>query len=206
MKKNNKGFMLIEAIVSGTIVLTSMIVLYSIFNKLHTKYNEKNNYYNIDAVYATKETINYLMKNDFEKNINNIFENSNNFVLIGDNECQLKNKTKEDIEINLENINTNFCEKIQLLYGVKNMIIAEYDKTTLENLKNLTGVGNVDLNEIYNKDGILTTLEFNQALKDYIEYVIGYYEVSDNDTRFSYIVITELEDGNKHYFANLGIE
>ena len=42
MKKNNKGFMLIEAIISGTIVLTSMVLLYSTFGRLYNLYQEKN--------------------------------------------------------------------------------------------------------------------------------------------------------------------
>ena len=49
-------------------------------------------------------------------------------------------------------------------------------------------------------------IKFNKAMIDYIDYIIGYYGVSKSDTRFSYIVITEIVDGDKHYFANLGIE
>ena len=66
MKRNNKGFMLVEVIVTSTIVVTTMILLYSSFNKLSNNYKTKNSYYNLDATYATKEMINSMLKSDDE--------------------------------------------------------------------------------------------------------------------------------------------
>ena len=64
MIENNKGFMLLEAIVTSTVVLTTLIALYTSFSKLYNNYRTKNTYYNIDSVYATKEIINTIMTNN----------------------------------------------------------------------------------------------------------------------------------------------
>lgn len=175
MKKNKKGFMLAEAVVSATVIITSMVLLYSTFNRLYLLYSEKNSYYNIDAVYATKTMINSLMDNNFEKYINDIFVNSTHKVIIDDTTCN-KNES---------GTNDPLCTKIKDLYKVNRMIISEYDKSTLET--------------------DLKTLPINQSFKDYIDYVIGYYGVSNYDTKYSYIVLTEIKDGNDYYYANLGI-
>jgi hypothetical protein len=169
MKKNRKGFMLAEAVVSATVIITSMVMLYSTFNRLYSLYMDKNNYYNIDAFYATKEMINYLMDNNFEEEINNIFQNDTYKTLINSTTC----------------LGGNVCSKLKDLYSVNNMIISEYDKSTLE----------VDIK----------TLAINQSFKDYIDYVIGYYGVSNHDTKYSYIVLTELKVGSNYYYANIGI-
>lgn len=169
MKKNNKGFMLIEAIISGTIVLTSMVLLYSTFGRLYNLYQEKSTYYNVDAIYVTEKAIDYLLENDFNTYINNTFENSNHAILIDETTCDI----------------TNFCQDLKTLYNVNKMIITEYDKTTLENLKN--------------------TISINETFKNYIDFVIGYYQVGDTDTKYNYIVLTEIKEGENYYYANLGI-
>ena len=169
MKKNNKGFMLIEAIISGTIVLTSMVLLYSTFGRLYNLYQEKNTYYNVDAIYVTQKSIDYLLENDFNKFINDTFESSNHAILIDETNCNV----------------TNFCQDLKTLYNVNKMIITEYDKTTLENLKN--------------------TISINETFKNYINFIILYYQVGDTDTKYNYIVLTEIKEGENYYYANLGI-
>jgi len=184
MKKNKKGFMLAEAVVSSTVIITSMILLYSTFNRLYFLYSEKNSYYNIDAVYATKTMINSLMDNNFEKTINDIFVDSTYKVIMEDyiqDEKILEEKCLE----NETSPNDSLCTKLKDIYKVNRMIISEYDKSTLEeDIKNLT---------------------INQSFKDYIDYIVGYYGVSNHDTKYSYIVLTEIKDGADYYYANLGI-
>ena len=62
MLKSNKGFMLVEVVIVATVVLTTMTFLYTSINKLYNNYKVRNSYYNIDAMYATKEIINTMMK------------------------------------------------------------------------------------------------------------------------------------------------
>ena len=163
--------MLAEAVVSGTVIITSMVVLYSTFNRIYTIYSEKNNYYNIDAIYATKEMTNYLMNGNFEEYINDCFFDNRYNIFIDDSNCY--------------NYGDNVCLKLKDLYKVNKMIITEYDKSTLESdVKNLS---------------------LNKSFKDYIDYVIDYYGVSNHDTKFRYIILTEIKDGDNYYYANLGI-
>lgn len=184
MKKNNKGFMLVEAIISGTVVLTSMIVLYSTFSRLYGLYSERANYYSIDGVYATKLAIDWLWDKGFGKQINRIFDNNQYVDLIdGCNEGGCGVFLEDDNSENLMNGLTD----IGLNYKVNRMIIAAYDGSSLEEL-------------LKNKD-----INLNESFREYIEYVIGYYGVSNGDTQYSYIVLTEIKDGNNYYYANLGI-
>ena len=46
--KNNKGFMLAEAIITSTIVLTTLVGLYANFMKLYNVYKIRDTYYDID--------------------------------------------------------------------------------------------------------------------------------------------------------------
>ena len=187
MKKNRAGFMLAEAIITSVVVATAMIGLYATINKLFASYQKNNNYYNVDAVYATKSTINSLLKDDFNLFINNIIENNSYKTIIDDKTCFYNNNIYTD---GLEEYNNaEVCKGIQNTYKVNKMIIADYDKSVLE--------------EDILKDA---SLNLNETFKEYIKYVIGYYEVSNNDTRYSYIILTEIKDGNKYYYANLGIE
>lgn len=170
MNKNNKGFMLVEVIVTSTVIATAMISLYSTFNKLYTSYNQKTSYHNIDGIYATKTTINYLLDNDFNVFINNTFTTSQYKILIDDTTC-----------FN----NTDICNAIKSTYNVNKMIIAEYNKSIIETLKNTS---------------------INQTFKEYIDYVIGYYGIEQSNNKYNYIILTEIKDGDNYYYANLGIE
>ena len=121
MIKNNRGFMLIEVIITSTVVLTGMVLLFSTFNSLYSKYKSRENYHDIDTFYATKEMIDYLMENDFTDFINqNLYENESVF-LIENGHCKDSSNT--------------FCNKLQELYGIENMIFTTYDKQNLEHLK-----------------------------------------------------------------------
>ena len=183
MKKNNKGFMLAETIVTTVVIVSAMIGLYSIFNRLYNQYNKYNSYYNIDGKYAIINTVDYLLINDFNGMINTIFENKQFFTIM---------KKEGDICSKYNNIDiTNFlnqdtCKTIRDTYNINEMIIAEYDASVLEK-------------DIKNDN-------MNQTFKEYIDYVIGYYDVSNDDTKFSYIVLVEIKDGDDYYYANMGIE
>ena len=174
MIKNNKGFMLIEVIVTATIVITSMIALYIGFNKLYNSYRIKNSYYNIDAVYATRKMIDVMIKNDNQSNginsfINKIFPIKTYGYIIENSSC---------VDTDLVPFN---CSAIQKLYDVNNMIFIEYDPETLKKLKDEP---------------------LNQTFYDYIDYVINYYNIKKNDD-YTYIALTEIQDGDNYYYANL---
>ena len=188
MLKNNKGFMLIEVIVTSTIVLTSMIALYTSFNKLYNNYNVKNSYYNIDATYATKLILNSMFESDENfGNINEIIK----YADLNDKKYQyiIKNASCNKFEEPEFERTTYYappktCEGIIGLYKINNILIVRYDKNILLELNN--------------------DLSLNQTFSDYINYLVTYYDIK-NSEQFSWIVLTELKEGENYYYANLRV-
>ena len=186
MKKNNKGFMLIEAIITSVVIATALIGLYSVFNKLYTSYSKNSKYYSIDGIYAAKVTFNYLFNDgNFNLFINNTIGEEGYKVIMDDNNCYYDNNVYNSSDSKYTQ--TKICQSIKGTYNVNKMIIVEYDKTVLE-------------------ENIMT-LDINQTFKEYIEFVNGYYDVSDGNTKYSYLILTEINDGEDNYvYANLGVE
>lgn len=177
MNKNNKGFMLVEVIVTSVVIATAMISLYSTFNRLYTSYNRNISYHNIDGLYATKTTINYLLNNNFNNFINDTF---------GGSVTTLGKQYKIIIDTNNCFETNGICNKIKQIYNVNQMIISEYNVSVLEKIK---------------EENI------NQTFKEYIDYLIGYYDLTVSTDKYKYIVLTEIKDNNgDYYYANLGIE
>ena len=178
MKKNNQGFMLAELIITSTVIVTALVGLYASYNKVYSLYQTKNNYYNIDGVYATKEMINGLLKTEGnnEDNLNSVLNKlqENNYIFI----IQTSNQETKC------NITNNICSTIKNLYEINNMILVEYDENVLQELKNQT---------------------INKTFKEYIDYIIGYYGIKDNED-YSYIVLTEIKmKDNEYNYSNLRI-
>ena len=172
MKKKSKGFMLVELIITSTIIVAAMVTLYASFNRIYSLYKTKNNYYSIDGVYATKAmTKNLIVNNNINDFIRTTMEINKYSYIIQNNGC-----TKLEDEI---------CNGIQSFYNVQNMIFIEYDKNALEDLKN--------------------SITNDETFKDYINYVINYYDITASDTSFSYIILTETEENEKDYYSNLRI-
>ena len=214
MKKNNRGFMLVEVIITSTVIITALVTFYYEFNKIYVKYNEKNNYHDLDGLYATKEVLNYFLTNDnfdFNGYVSQIFNNSSNkyysyIIKNGTTSLEMNcsnaacNEIKNKIQstANKESINS-----IKNLYNIKNMIITEYEKCDLDSTKcNLTNVDDV-------KKSIS-----NSTFKDYIDYLISYYNIEDQNTNgatnlYKYIIITEVEitgmNNTETYYSNLRV-
>lgn len=175
MRKNNKGFMLVEVIVTSTIVVTTMVLLYSSFNKLSNNYKTKNSYYNIDATYATKEMINFMIKKDegnINKFINDTFYNNRYGYII--------KKENDDTKCKISDIS---CDNLKKLYSIENMIFSEYDQESLKYLKENESI--------------------NQTFKEYIEYLDKYYDIKNTEDDYNYIMLTEVMEEDKYYYASL---
>ena len=149
MKKNNKGFMLAELIITTTIVVTAMVALYANFNRIYSLYKEKFNYYSIDGVYATKMATNSLMKDNFNQFVNTVFEGTHWKYLIEDGVCT---------NISGSGTFNDSCGSIQKLYNVHNMIFIEYNMGSLEELKN-------------SLNSVPSNKEKNVLFIDYIDYL-----------------------------------
>lgn len=150
MKKNNRGFMLVEVIITSTVVLTAMIGLYATFSRVYSKYNEKNSYYSVEGVYSARVLFEYLLRND----LTSYFNNSNDELIVMKNgTCSTTVKNKADKTIGI-------CDDLKSVYGVQSIIMTEYDKGRLTTLKGNTS--------------------FSILFRDYINYVINYYDIDNS--------------------------
>ena len=112
MKKNNKGFMLAEVVVTSTLLLTIMVSLFFAFNRIYTRFNNITEYKNIDGMFAIENMIEYMINETGNNNINNILlsKENNNYKYIIDNKiCKLSDN--------------NYCNEIQKTYKINNLII-----------------------------------------------------------------------------------
>ena len=115
MKKNNKGFMLAEVVVTATLLLAIMISLYFTFNKIYARYNNVTNYKNIDGMYAIENVIEYMYTGEGENNINNILkmEEQNYKYIIQNGNC---------------NLLVDYCNKLKGTYNINNLLIVKQIK------------------------------------------------------------------------------
>lgn len=195
MRINNKGFMLIEVIVTSTVVLTSMLVLYSSFSKLYNSFKVKNTYYDVDGVYAAREIVKRMIEVDGDFNINKFLQKfAGNEDEDDGNVLPLKN-----LSLMLEDgsFSDETCEKIKKLYKIKSAYLLEYDEGVLKSYtENVEGKGWP-----------------NQTFKEYVDYLLKYYaddlpdrlndDSGEISTEYKYIVLIEYGDENNYKYANL---
>lgn len=171
MVKNNKGFMLIEVIITSTIVVTSLTFLYSSFSRLYNNFNIKNSYYHLDTAYATKEMTNSLIEyNLLNKIINNKLIDNTYSYIIENNNCLLDTSPLT-------------CSNIKKLYNIENFIITNYKLESLNKIKENTSL--------------------NKTFIDYIDYVITYYDLENEEDNYQYIILTESKEKDKYFYSNL---
>ena len=149
--KNNRGFMLAEVVITSTVVLTSLISLYVVFNKLYKNYNTRVSYYEIDGVYATREMINSLIGSGKIELLSKVSPEAGIdgsipfFDLIKDGRCN------EEYEL-------SFCDSLKNGYSIENLYVIKYNKTSVKELKNSN---------------------ITNTFKDYLDFVIKYYNITD---------------------------
>ena len=241
MNKNNKGFMLVEAIITSTIILTALIAFYSQFDKLYAKYNERNNFHNVNSLYASKTMFNYLLKNEiynFNTFLSEKFDTHNySFIVKDGNICSNATGTCSALCNNGEETCISLKKSLQEIidfYHIKNMVIATYDSNSLdvdcndikcENIKcdSLTGEAKTKCiqakqtceqnsqkcNERKETENLKKELT-NQTFKDYIEYLINYYDLQNSwqintENDYNYLIITETEENNETYYSSIRI-
>lgn len=114
--------MLAEAIITSTIVLTTLVGLYANFMKLYNVYKIRDTYYDIDGVYAIKNVIDAMI--DDGSLAGTLALNTNSKSIINDNICIVSNN------------NNNYCNFLKDTYSIKNMYVVKYDKGSIAELKN----------------------------------------------------------------------
>lgn len=117
--------MLAEAIITSTIVLTTLVGLYANFMKLYNVYKIRDTYYDIDGVYAIKNAIDAMIDDgSLAKTL--VLDNGNYKLIINNNNniCTVSNN------------NNNYCNFLKDTYSIKNMYVVKYDKDSIAELKN----------------------------------------------------------------------
>lgn len=86
-KKNVKGFMMAELVVVGAVVLTTLVGLYTSFNKIFSAYDVRLSYYDVATLYRLGYYRDILIENNLINDIiDNFFKNDNRIVNIYDSE------------------------------------------------------------------------------------------------------------------------
>lgn len=112
--------MLAEAIITSTIVLTTLVGLYANFMKLYNVYKIRDTYYDIDGVYAIKNAIDAMI--DDGSLAVTLALNTNCNPIINNDKCDVSNN--------------NYCNFLKDTYSIKNMYVVKYDKDSIAELKN----------------------------------------------------------------------
>ncbi len=203
--------MLVEVIVTSTVIVTTMVVLFAGFNSLLAKYEARNEYHSIDAIYASKKTIDYLQKVNLNSFINQSLYTRENIYLIKDHSCQMIEEICsveefcEDGKKMVSILEENFCAALVDLYHVETMIFTTYDKQNLTDLRDGT-------KDEYGHDVILPVT--TETMKEYLDYVIGYYNIQNENidaldgerkNEYNYMILTEIKDGENYSYASLAI-
>lgn len=151
---NNKGFMMAEVVITCSIVVITLVGLFTSYNRMYVKYQERTNYYNVDNSYAC----NYLKNILIEEGI--LYANTSSYYQvdnISDNKITyLKNSydiesaividlTKENdiTKVITDDMNTTYKEYIKYL---SNNIIYDLKEEKylliVERVKEVNGINN----------------------------------------------------------------
>ena len=116
--------MLAEAIITSTIVLTTLVGLYANFMKLYNVYKIRDTYYDIDGVYAIKNAIDAMI-DDGSLAETLVLNNNDNKLVVNDTDiCKVSSG--------------DYCNFLKNTYNIKNMYVIKYDKDSIEKLKEQT--------------------------------------------------------------------
>lgn len=83
MKKNNQGFMLVEALIMSTVVIGVLVFMFIQFQTLNRNYDKSFNYNTVTGLYYANEIRNFLITNEnFSTILNNLNANENKYITL----------------------------------------------------------------------------------------------------------------------------
>ena len=192
--------MLAEAIITSTIVLTTLVGLYANFMKLYNVYKIRDTYYDIDGVYAIKNAIDAMINDgslagtlvlNSSRGINTGSTSNDTTDYTADYKILISgwgdkigyNKTCFSV-----NSNSVYCNFLKNTYNIENMYVVKYDEESIGKLKDRSG------------------RKLRQTFKDYLGYVKKYYNFNmDEDNKYSYLFVVEYKKNDKYYYSSLGV-
>jgi hypothetical protein len=187
--KNNKGFMLVEVVITSTVIITALMGLYVTFNKLYNLYNVRDSYFDIDGVYAIKGIINYLIDTDRLNYVaNKVNENMQyNIIDVDDNNLGGGCSSVIDSDIDSDIDWVDYCANVKATYNIQKFLVVKKSKDQLEEIKKAN---------------------INQTFYDYLSYIEDYYVFDDNIDNIDniqYLVIVEYKSGDKYNYSSLEV-
>lgn len=140
MKLNKKGFMLAEVTVVATLAATVMLVMYASSINMINAYKTRENYYDVDTIYATGYIHNYIIDTYTINNYIDTYNLDNKKSLISDPAIDfykiedirfIKSKTSEVESLSNSDSISNRTFKNYLNNYVKNNVSESDDKYIL---------------------------------------------------------------------------
>lgn len=128
-KSNKKGFVLAETIAVSTVVMTSLVIIYTQFVSINNSYNRSFKYNNVNNLYLVENVRNYITDGNLNKLVNALEESNSSYIDI----------TSCPNNYFLEYI---YCQTLFNYAGIKTILFTKEDLTDLKN--NLT---NTNFNE-----------------------------------------------------------
>ncbi len=122
MKKNNKGFMITEALIISTIVLAILVFMYAQFRTINKGFNQTFKYNTVEDIYKTNE-IKKFIETDATNNMISLL-NSSDYGYLDITECNIT--TYNDV---------SFCKYLYEKLQIKSVLLLAEDVTNVVNGK-----------------------------------------------------------------------
>ena len=158
MKLNNKGFMMAEVVVTCSIVVLTLVGLFTSYNRTYLRYKERRNYYNIDNSYAC----NYLKELLIESNI--LYTNTDSYYII---DSSINSKIA--VLLNNYNVSSAIVVDLSQTSNIEGLIIDGMSNTYKDYLKYLNNNIIYDLTQ----DKYLLIVERQKIVDGETKYYYG---------------------------------
>ncbi len=175
--KNEKGFLLAEALIVSTFVLTILIVLFIQFSNLTNNYKASYNHNNVESIYDLSSVSNYLTTNEYDLYSQLSVEKP--YVLVySNNRCNIE-----------AGITDTFCDDFMKNMGAKTIIYTYSDVKPIqyyvnnnedENIKQRFRefISKIDAKEVQNKGRLFA--EFENGTFATIAFNTNSYDIADS--------------------------
>lgn len=170
MKRNNKGFIFVETIMVITIMIISLVMIYTSFSKLLINEKRRASYNDTSYIYRTYYIENFLVSLNLDDYIKRHLIDSQTVIYEFKCDNTLFNLINEDGSENTNEFNKRIaCEKITNtnFYNVNRIYITKYDVSDLKKCMTETGKKNC------NKETKDALSSMNNSAIQYIKNLSG---------------------------------
>lgn len=167
MKKNNKGFMMVELVVVSCVVIISVVSLYTGFNRVYKSYNERSKYYSVDCLYAL-EVIKNLFIDEYKL-----------YDIVTDSELSYKNVIDY---CNSDDAFSKYCNEVYDRYNIDSIYLIKYNDDNLNKFyNNISDVAYIRYLDFFSKQEDGNTLNIYMIAKDKDDYFANILVVNSDE-------------------------